>query len=97
MSHLPEPCVDPQGRRHAVVLTGGGARAAFEIGVLAALAQGASRATGGWPLHSKILCGASLGAYHATFLACHHDRGHLQAAVDELTHIWRRQIARSSR
>lgn len=89
--------VDPEGRRHAVVLTGGGARAAFEVGVLAALARGLSSGTGGWPLQTNILCGTSLGAYHAAFLACHQEKGRLAPAIDELTRIWRRQIARSSR
>lgn len=58
-----------RGGRHAVVLSGGGARGAYEVGVLKALFEGASPATAGRPLAASIFTGTSVGAVNAAFLA----------------------------
>src|SRR2546430_13768224 len=56
----------PHGsRRLALVLAGGGARAAYEVGVLSAIAE---RAPG---LEFPILTGVSAGAINALYLAAH--------------------------
>ena len=55
--------------RSAIVLSGGGAKGAFEVGVLLALAEGRSAATGHRPLSTDIYTGTSVGAFNATFLA----------------------------
>jgi NTE family protein len=61
-------------KKTGLVLTGGGARAAYQVGVL----DGVSSIlhAGGWqPEHNPydIICGTSAGALNATALACHAD------------------------
>lgn len=52
-------------RRHAVVLSGGGANGAYEIGILRALFEGTCPSTGGQPLDPFLYCGTSVGSYNA--------------------------------
>ena len=77
----------------ALILTGGGARAAYQVGVLkavAALLRDARRgldpsiAQGHNPF--PILVGTSAGAINATALACRADN--FQEAVAQMVHIW---------
>lgn len=61
-------------KKTGLVLTGGGARAAYQVGVL----QGVSSILqdAGWAPHRNpydIICGTSAGAINATALACHAD------------------------
>lgn len=64
----------------ALVLTGGGARAAYQVGLLRHLA---SR----YPdLRAPILTGVSAGAVNAVHLAAHH--GTFAQAVEELSALW---------
>ena len=64
----------------ALVMGGGGARAAYQVGFLSCLAHH-------WPLlHAPILTGVSAGAINAAFLACH--AGRFDAAVDDLVELW---------
>ena len=51
-----------QGRT-AVVLSGGGAFGAYEVGVMKALIDGKSPSTGYAPLTPDIFAGTSIGAY----------------------------------
>lgn len=69
-----------------LILTGGGARAAYQVGVLAALAQlrRDAGATGENPF--PIIAGTSAGAINAATLACQADD--FDGAVDGLMHIW---------
>ncbi|HEY8609188.1 MAG TPA: patatin-like phospholipase family protein [Noviherbaspirillum sp.] len=65
--------MEKQGKT-GLVLTGGGARAAYQVGVLVEV--GAILAEAGWPAASnpyEIICGTSAGAINATALACHAD------------------------
>jgi NTE family protein len=80
------------GQAHALVLSGGGAKGAYEVGVMKALYSGASPATGGQPVAADIYTGTSVGSYNATVMA---ERGDLPglAAVEELERIWRTRIA----
>ena len=74
--------MDPTPRRGglALVLTGGGARAAYQVGVLRFLA-------GERPdLPIPILTGVSAGSINASFLACRN--GTFSAAVHRLVEIW---------
>ena len=96
MSMTPPSVTDRFGRRHALVLSGGGAAGAFEVGVLKALVDGKSPSTGHWGLRSNIFSGASIGAYNCTALASRAHNGNLQPAVDDLLRIWRRQIGYSA-
>lgn len=68
----------------ALVLTGGGARAAYQVGVLTAIREIRGR-KGGNPF--PILCGTSAGAVNATALAVFADN--FDAAVRRLAFIWR--------
>ena len=57
-------------RRVAMILSGGGARGAYEVGVLSYVLDGFARLRGG-PPRIHILCGTSVGAINACFLAAH--------------------------
>jgi len=70
-----------------LVLTGGGARAAYQVGVLKAVAR--IRREVGAPRHNPfgVITGTSAGAINAAALACHADRFDL--AVAGVVNIWR--------
>ncbi|HSW08056.1 patatin-like phospholipase family protein [Aquabacterium sp.] len=71
-----------------LVLTGGGARAAYQVGVLAAIAR--LRRESGTDLRRNpfgVICGTSAGAINAAALACQADR--FDAAVEVLSRVWR--------
>ncbi|APR74846.1 Patatin [Minicystis rosea] len=59
-----------RGRRVAMILSGGGARGAYEVGVLSYVLDGFARRRGA-PPRIDILCGTSVGAINACFLAAH--------------------------
>ncbi|NGN99790.1 patatin-like phospholipase family protein [Grimontia sp. S25] len=67
----------------ALLLTGGGARAAYQIGVLKAIAEWYPRVH-----HSPftIYCGTSAGALNATSLACH--TSCFRLGVKKLSWLW---------
>ena len=68
----------------ALVLTGGGARAAYQVGVLNAIRElRGKRAGNPFP----ILCGTSAGAINAAALAVH--AGDFSRAVRHIDRIWR--------
>ncbi len=69
-----------------LILTGGGARAAYQVGVLAAIAQ--LRRDAGVTQHNPfpVISGTSAGAINASALACHADD--FDGAVDGLLHLW---------
>ena len=64
----------PKQKKTGLILTGGGARAAYQVGVLQAVATILRGA--GWPAARNpfdIICGTSAGAINATALACRPD------------------------
>ncbi|MDB5992792.1 MAG: Patatin [Herbaspirillum sp.] len=70
-----------------LILTGGGARAAYQIGVLDALASILREA--GWAPERNpfnVICGTSAGAINATALACQID--HFGRSVRSLREVW---------
>ncbi|MEJ2538370.1 MAG: patatin-like phospholipase family protein [Gemmatimonadota bacterium] len=71
-----EPSVGGLG----VVMGGGGARAAYQVGFLRALAD--------WYPHLRVpyITGVSAGAINAAHLAAHH--GSFDQSVEELVHLW---------
>ncbi len=77
--------MNPLSNGTALVLTGGGARAAYQVGVLAAIAERTRGAV------FPILTGASAGAINAAYLAAH--PGDLPAAVEGLRAQWSRLTA----
>lgn len=76
----------------AVVLSGGGAKGAYEVGVLLALVAGASPSTGFQPLEAGIFTGTSVGSFNAGYLA-QHGVASLAAATRGLEELWRDRIA----
>jgi NTE family protein len=70
-----------------LILTGGGARAAYQVGVLDAIARirRHSDTPPGNPF--PVIAGTSAGAINATALACRADD--FDAAVGGLVHVWR--------
>ncbi|QDZ90419.1 patatin-like phospholipase family protein [Shewanella decolorationis] len=68
----------------ALVLGGGGARAAYQVGVLKALVQLYPRNHG---VPFKIICGTSAGAINGTSIATHASCFHL--GVKKLEWVWR--------
>jgi predicted acylesterase/phospholipase RssA/catechol 2,3-dioxygenase-like lactoylglutathione lyase family enzyme len=79
----PKPTEDTQ----AIVLSGGGALGAFELGVLRALAQQ------GLPVPA-VITGTSVGGYNAAVLACELGGGQtVVRAVDTICQIWLNKIA----
>jgi NTE family protein len=74
-------------KKTGLILTGGGARAAYQVGVLNALFMILMES--GWPAHQnpfKIICGTSAGAINATALACRADD--FGEGVRELMSVW---------
>ncbi|WP_422898115.1 patatin-like phospholipase family protein [Propionivibrio sp.] len=70
--------------RTALVLAGGGARAAYQVGVLLAIRDLLPEASRN-PF--SILCGTSAGAINTVALACNSDN--FSAAVEALADVWR--------
>lgn len=70
-----------------LILTGGGARAAYQVGVLKAISD--ILLEDGWDEKENpfgIICGTSAGAINATALACRCD--HFKEAVTSILHVW---------
>lgn len=73
----------------ALVLSGGGARAAYQVGVLRALVRIRRAALGPQVRHQNpfgVITGTSAGAINAAALACHADR--FEAAVEIVARVW---------
>ena len=70
--------------RLAIVLSGGGARAAYQAGVLRAIAELVPRDAGN-PF--PIVCGTSAGAVNAVAIAA--DAGNFRRAVLRLLAVWK--------
>jgi NTE family protein len=82
----PAPAPVPPDPRTGLILTGGGARAAYQVGVLRALSR-IRRESGQSPGNPfPIIAGTSAGAINAAALACQAD--HWDSAVAELADTW---------
>jgi len=70
-----------------LVLSGGGARAAYQVGVLRAIAR-LRRDTAASPRRFPfgVICGTSAGAINAAALACNADQ--FDAAVEAIAQVW---------
>ncbi|WP_286232633.1 patatin-like phospholipase family protein [Thalassotalea sediminis] len=73
-----------QHQKTALVLTGGGARAAYQVGVLSAVSKFSPRH---YPTPFSIICGTSAGAINSTGLACY--ASCFQLGVKKLEWIWK--------
>src|SRR5213082_394237 len=79
--HLaPEPASEQPRGDLAVMLTGGGARAAYQVGLLRGLARHFPE------LQFPIVTGVSAGAINAAYLAAMH--GNFAHRVDQLHDLW---------
>ena len=73
----------PEQRRLGIILGGGGARAAYQVGVIKAIAEILPH---GSPLPFPVVSGTSAGAFNAAALACFANNFHRSAAA--LLQIW---------
>lgn len=74
-------------KKTGLVLTGGGARGAYQVGVLQAVSSILHEA--GWAPDRNpydIICGTSAGAINATALACHADN--FGEGLEKLVQVW---------
>lgn len=74
-------------KKTGLVLTGGGARAAYQVGVLQAVSSILREA--GWASETNpydIICGTSAGAINATALACHADN--FDEGLQKVSRVW---------
>jgi NTE family protein len=78
---LSDPVHDPYRSQLAIVLSGGGARAAYQVGLLRCLAERLPQ------LRFSIITGTSAGAINASLLASH--QGAFSEAVEDLSELWR--------
>lgn len=68
---------------NALILSGGGARASYQVGVLRAISDILPHLHNPFP----IICGTSAGAINAAALAAH--PGEFRQSVNDLAHTWR--------
>lgn len=80
--------------RVAVVLSGGGASGAYQVGVLQALVNGDSPGTDYKPLDPALFSGTSVGAYNAAIMAQQNGSSTLET-VRHLEWLWFERIAAS--
>jgi len=73
-----------RGNKNALVLSGGGAHAAYQVGVLSAITKFVPRNHG---IPFPIICGTSAGAINATALSCYASCFHL--GVKKLEWMWK--------
>ena len=74
----------------AVVLSGGGAYGAYEVGVMRALLGGEMKGTGYRPLDPEVFTGTSVGSFNASVMVSHTPASE---AVDRLEQIWLNDIS----
>src|SRR3954454_14546982 len=75
----------PRPRKLAMILSGGGARGAYEVGVLSYIFDDLTRVRGA-PPRLNILSGTSVGAINACYLAAHLADPVL--GMRRLVHLW---------
>ncbi|EJE48805.1 putative esterase of the alpha-beta hydrolase superfamily [Acidovorax sp. CF316] len=86
--HPPDSPAPPAPPTTGLLLTGGGARAAYQVGVLEAIADlRLACGAGNEPNPFPIITGTSAGAINAAALACGAD--HFDRAVRRIARVWR--------
>jgi NTE family protein len=89
----PNEACDPREGTTALILSGGGANGAYEVGVVQALCSGNCKVTGYRPFNPDIISGTSIGAFNASVLVSRMaTEGH--GAADYLEQIWVNDIPR---
>ncbi len=87
-AHIPKPMRPRAGGKTGLILSGGGARAAYQVGVLQALQvirRDAGERRRGNPF--QIITGTSAGALNGLALACQAD--HYELALRVMVDVWR--------
>jgi predicted acylesterase/phospholipase RssA len=79
---------------HALILSGGGAYGAYEVGVMKALFSGESAATRYTPINASIFTGTSVGALNAAFMTAQPGEASSSTARD-LENIWLNEMSDS--
>lgn len=83
----PAPLFPELGDSTGLILTGGGARAAYQVGVLKAIVQILGERPGGLSGNPfQVICGTSAGAINASALACGADT--IEQTIDNIVGIW---------
>ena len=77
--------MQPDAPRTAIILSGGGARAAYQVGALRAISHIVGRDA---RMPFPVICGTSAGAINAALLAVNADD--FRRGVAQLTRWWRR-------
>lgn len=83
------PSPSPRPDRTALVLAGGAARGAYEVGVVQYVVEEVGRALGR-PIRLDVLCGTSVGALNACGLAAYADlpaHARMSRVIDVWTHL----------
>lgn len=83
------------GNHQAVILSGGGANGAYEVGVLKALFAGKSPATKGRPIDPRTFTGTSIGSFNASYLVSQWDE-YGSSAITQLERVWLERMAEGS-
>jgi NTE family protein len=81
---------DPSRLEHAVILSGGGANGAYEVGVLKALLSGRCASVG--RVDPDFFFGTSIGSYNAAFLVSQWDEFG-PASIANLERVWIERLA----
>ena len=79
-----------------VVLSGGGANGAYEVGVLKALLRGHSPSTGRQPVDPQVISATSIGAFNAAVLLSNLT-GSWTTAIDAVEEVWLDRISLGAR
>ena len=84
----------PMSHPSGVVLSGGGANGAYEIGVLKALLRGDSPSTGGEPLEPGVIAATSIGAFNSAVLLSNYTDS-WSRALEALEKVWLERVSLS--
>ncbi len=76
----------------AMILSGGGAYAAYEVGVMKALFHGECPATGGTPFNPQVFTGTSAGSFNAAIMVSQ-TGSDSSRNVEHLETVWLNEIA----
>jgi len=82
--------------QHAIILSGNGAYAAYEIGIMKALIHGMCASTHHRPIRPEIYTGTSVGALNAAMIVSGADESDV-AAIENLERLWFTHVAESMR
>lgn len=83
---------DDRDEKLAVILSGGGAYGAYEVGVLKALVGGEMRGAGYRPIEPHVYTGTSVGSFNAAMMVSQ-PHGSGGSAVERLEQVWLNDIA----